>query len=163
MRSERKQQRQRGLTSWRLGKNRAEVLKDYFVARVTERSAERSTHAQPPTGDRPLILPHHNVRRGERLSYQGIYFAVERIGELAGISDLHPYQFRHSYATNLLLRGLDPSHAKRLTGHQSEKAFRRYTLRSEQEAAIPLGGLRYEDRCLLSGDWRGSSGVTSLR
>jgi len=40
------------------------------------------------------------------------------------------------YATNLLFQGLDPSHAKRLTGHQSEKAFRRYTLRSEQEAAI---------------------------
>jgi integrase/recombinase XerD len=33
-------------------------------------------------------------------------------------------------------QGLDPSHAKHLTGHQSEKAFRRYTLRSEQEAAI---------------------------
>ncbi|MBV9388150.1 MAG: hypothetical protein JOZ78_17145 [Chroococcidiopsidaceae cyanobacterium CP_BM_ER_R8_30] len=40
------------------------------------------------------------------------------------------------YATNLLLQGLDPSHAKRLTWHQSERAFRRYTLWSEQEAAI---------------------------
>ena len=76
------------------------------------------------------------MRRGERLSYHGIYFAVERIGELVGIPDLHPHQFRHSYATNLLLQGLDPIHAKRLIGHQSEKAFRRYTLRSEQEAAI---------------------------
>ena len=48
---------------------------------------------------------------------------------------LHPHSFRHTYATNLLLLGVDPSHARKLTGHQSEKAFRRYTLRSEQEAA----------------------------
>ena len=32
--------------------------------------------------------------------------------------------------------GVDPTHARKLTGHQSEKAFRRYTLRDEQEAAI---------------------------
>ncbi|MHC5827211.1 MAG: site-specific integrase, partial [Nostoc sp.] len=48
----------------------------------------------------------------------------------------HPHSFRHTYATDLLLLGVDPSHARKLTGHQSEKAFRRYTLRSEQEAAI---------------------------
>ncbi len=88
------------------------------------------------TSDRPLIISHHNSRKGERLSYHGIYFAVEKIGELADIPDLHPHQFRHTYATDLLLKGIDPSHARRLTGHTSEKAFRRYTLRSEQEAAI---------------------------
>ncbi|NJM74096.1 MAG: site-specific integrase [Scytonema sp. RU_4_4] len=84
----------------------------------------------------PLIVSHHNSCKGERLSYHGIYFAIDKIGELAGIPELHPHQFRHTYATELLLLGVDPTHAKRLTGHQSEKAFRRYTLRSEQEAAI---------------------------
>lgn len=84
----------------------------------------------------PLMISHHASYQGERLSYYGIYFAVEKIGELAGIEDLHPHQFRHTYATDLLLLGIDPSHARKLTGHQSEKAFRRYTLRSEQEAAI---------------------------
>ncbi|MGH1397458.1 MAG: tyrosine-type recombinase/integrase [Trichormus sp.] len=84
----------------------------------------------------PLMISHHASYKGERLSYHGIYFAVEKIGELAGIEDLHPHQFRHTYATELLLLGVDPSHARKLTGHQSEKAFRRYTLRSEQEAAI---------------------------
>lgn len=87
-------------------------------------------------GDRPLILSHHVVRRGERLSYHGIYFAVEKIGELAEIPDLHPHTFRHTYATELLLNGLDPTHARKLTGHKNELAFKRYTLRSEQEAAI---------------------------
>ncbi len=111
-----------------LRRESCEVVKDYLQWRESQ--------GEVLTGDRPLILSHHKVRRGERLSYHGIYFAVERIGKLAGIPELHPHSFRHSYATNLLLQGLDPSHAKRLTGHQSEKAFRRYTLRSEQAAAI---------------------------
>nr|WP_199755764.1 tyrosine-type recombinase/integrase [Chroococcidiopsis cubana] len=46
------------------------------------------------------------------------------------------HSFRHTYSTELLLMGVDPTHARKLTGHQSEKAFRRYTLRGEQEAAI---------------------------
>ena len=105
-----------------------EIIKDYLQW--------RSELGEVLTGSSPLLLSHHNVRYCERLSYHGIYFAVARIGKLAGIPELHPHSFRHSYATNLLRQGLDPSHAKRLTGHQSEKAFRRYTLRSEQEAAI---------------------------
>nr|WP_256364403.1 tyrosine-type recombinase/integrase [Nostoc piscinale] len=83
-----------------------------------------------------MRVSHHASYKGERLSYHGIYFAVEKIGELALIGDLHPHSFRHTYATELLLLGVDPSHTRKLTGHQSEKAFRRYTLRSEQEAAI---------------------------
>ncbi len=86
--------------------------------------------------DSPLLLSHHQGRRGERLSYHGLHFAIERIGELAELPELHPHQFRHTYATELLLQGVDPMHAKRLTGHRSEQAFKRYTLRSEQEAAI---------------------------
>ena len=86
--------------------------------------------------DSPLLLSHHQGRRGERLSYHGLHFAIERIGEMAELPELHPHQFRHTYATELLLQGVDPMHAKRLTGHRSEQAFKRYTLRSEQEAAI---------------------------
>ena len=97
--------------------------------------AWRSELGEEVTSCSPLIVSHHNSRIGQRLSYHGIYFAIEKIGELANLPDLHPHQFRHSYATDLLLKGLDPSHARRLTGHKGEKAFRRYTLRSE-EAAI---------------------------
>lgn len=70
------------------------------------------------------------------MSNGGIYFAIEKIGELAEIPQLHPHSFRHTYSTELLLMGVDQTHARKLTGHQSEKAFRRYTLRGEQEAAI---------------------------
>jgi integrase/recombinase XerD len=105
-----------------------QVLRQY----LTQREAQGETLAL----DRPLILSHHVTRQGERLSYHGIYFAIEKLGELAGIPDLHPHQFRHTYATELLRSGVDPMHARKLTGHKSDKAFKRYTLRSEQEAAI---------------------------
>ncbi|BAZ53953.1 phage integrase family protein [Nostoc sp. NIES-4103] len=84
----------------------------------------------------PLLISHHPSYQGERLSYHGIYFAIEKIGELAGIEDLHPHAFRHTYATDLILLGIDPTHARKLTGHRSDRAFRPYTLRGEQQAAI---------------------------
>ena len=94
------------------------------------------------TPESPLILSHHQGWEGEscapriRLSYHGIYFAVERIGELARLPDLHPHQFRHTGATELLRMGMDPAYARLLTGHTDERSFRRYTLAVEQEAAI---------------------------
>jgi integrase/recombinase XerD len=111
-----------------LKKQSRQALQQYLVWREEQ--------GEILTSDRPLILSHHVVRQGQRLSYHGIYFAVEKIGELAGIPDLHPHAFRHTYATELLLQGLDPTHARKLTGHKNELAFKRYTLRSQQEAAI---------------------------
>ena len=111
-----------------LRKESREILAEYLQLREQQGEVLNS--------DSPLMISHHASYKGERLSYHGIYFAVEKIGEIAHIEDLHPHSFRHTYATDLLLLGVDPSHARKLTGHQSEKAFRRYTLRSEQEAAI---------------------------
>lgn len=103
---------------------------------VQQYLAWRQEQGEILTSDRPLVLSHHVLRHGQRLSYHGIYFAIEKIGELAQIPQLHPHSFRHSFSTELLLQGIDPTHARRLTGHKSEQAFKRYTLRSEQEAAI---------------------------
>ncbi|MGB8698705.1 MAG: tyrosine-type recombinase/integrase, partial [Thermosynechococcaceae cyanobacterium] len=96
----------------------------------------RRSQGEALTPERPLILSHHAGWEGDRLSYHGVYFAVERIGELAGLPGLHPHQFRHTGATELLRMGMDPAHARRLTGHTDERSFRRYTLAVEQEAAI---------------------------
>ncbi len=96
----------------------------------------RRSEGEELSYDRPLLLSHHVTRRGERLTYHGVYFAVEKIGELAELKNLHPHLFRHTYLTELLLDEIDPSHARRLGGIESESVFRRYTLRAEQEAAI---------------------------
>jgi integrase/recombinase XerD len=96
----------------------------------------RRSQGETLTPESPLILSHHQGWEGDRLSYHGIYFAVERIGELAGLPELHPHQFRHTGATELLRMGMDPAHARLLTGHTDERSFRRYVLAVEQEAAI---------------------------
>jgi integrase/recombinase XerD len=96
----------------------------------------RRSQGEVLTSESPLILSHHQGWEGDRLSYHGIYFAVERIGELAGLPNLHPHQFRHTGATELLRMGMDPAHARLLTGHTDERSFRRYVLAVEQEAAI---------------------------
>jgi integrase/recombinase XerD len=96
----------------------------------------RRGQGETVTSDSPLILSHHQGWEGDRLSYHGIYFAVERIGELARLPELHPHQFRHTGATELLRMGMDPAHARLLTGHTDPRSFRRYVLAVEQEAAI---------------------------
>ncbi len=111
-----------------LRKESREVVTDYLQLR--EQQGEVLTSLNP------LMISHHASYKGERLRYHGIYFAIEKIGEIAGIEDLHPHAFRHTYATDLVLLGIDPTHARKLTGHRSDKAFRRYTLRGEQQAAI---------------------------
>ncbi|MCC2693449.1 site-specific integrase [Nodularia sp. LEGE 04288] len=103
---------------------------------VTEYLRSRQELGEQLNSLSPLMISHHASYQGQRLSYHGIYFAIEKIGEMAEVEGLHPHSFRHTYATDLLLLGIDPTHARKLTGHQSERAFRRYTLRSEQEAAI---------------------------
>lgn len=47
----------------------------------------------------------------------------------------HAHQFRHTYATNLVLEGMNPYHVMTLTRHNSVQSFRRYTKAADQQAA----------------------------
>ncbi|WP_317111299.1 tyrosine-type recombinase/integrase [Chroococcidiopsis sp. SAG 2025] len=71
-----------------LRKGSRDALKEYLLW--------RSEQGEEITSDRPLILSQHATRSCERLSDRGIYFAIEKIGELAEISQLHPHSFRHT-------------------------------------------------------------------
>jgi len=83
----------------------------------------------------PLFLSASRNNRGNRLTYQGLYNIVKEWGAAAGIPDLHPHQFRHSYATGLLLQGLDSLSAKTLTRHRSLASLERYAKRAKAVAA----------------------------
>ena len=85
--------------------------------------------------DSPLFLSQGRNKGGSRLGYQGIYYIVKELGELAGIADLTPHRLRHTYATNLLLKGMDSLHARTLTRHKSEASFQRYAKRAKAAAA----------------------------
>ncbi len=78
----------------------------------------------------PLLLSHSRSNAGERLGYGGIYKAVKDIAELAGVNNAFPHRGRHTMATNLVLRGIDPKLARQITRHQSEKSFGRYSKRA---------------------------------
>lgn len=47
----------------------------------------------------------------------------------------HAHQFRHTYATNLVLDGMNPYHVMTLTRHKSVQSFRRYTKAADSKAA----------------------------
>ena len=84
--------------------------------------------------DTPLFVSHSRRNNGEWLSYNGIRKVVELIEHKTGI-DLHAHQFRHTFATNLVLKGMNPYHVMTLTRHKSVQSFRRYTRAADQAAA----------------------------
>lgn len=59
---------------------------------------------------------------------------MERIKAETGI-DLNAHRFRHTFATDLVLKGMDTYHIMTLTRHKSMQSFRRYTKRADQIAA----------------------------
>jgi integrase/recombinase XerD len=83
----------------------------------------------------PLFVTQTANYRGERLKYKGIYRVIQKLGAIAGIANLTPHRLRHTFATNLLLWGMDSLHARTLTRHQSEVSFKRYAKRAMQAAA----------------------------
>jgi integrase/recombinase XerD len=88
------------------------------------------------TKHRPLFLSQSPVPgKGERLGYQGIYYTIRELGQIAGIANLTPHRLRHTYATKLLLKGIDSLHARTLTRHKSEANFKRYAKRALAAAA----------------------------
>jgi integrase/recombinase XerD len=83
----------------------------------------------------PLFLSESNNSKGDRLGYWGIYNVVKELGAIAGVKDAHPHQGRHTVATEMVSRGMDPLLARQITRHKSERSFERYSKRSLQKQA----------------------------
>lgn len=93
---------------------------------------QQQGHAIEPTS--PLFVSESRRNWGKRLSYDGIRKVVETIEKQTGLS-IHTHQFRHTFATNLVLQGMNPYHVMTLTRHRSTASFRRYTKAADQAAA----------------------------
>ncbi|MGB8698582.1 MAG: tyrosine-type recombinase/integrase [Thermosynechococcaceae cyanobacterium] len=87
------------------------------------------------TPESPLFLSESNNSRGKRLSYWGIYKVVKDLADIAGVSDSHPHRGRHTVATEMVSRGMDPLLARQITRHKSERSFERYSRRALQKQA----------------------------
>lgn len=84
----------------------------------------------PTDRDAPLFLSCSNNSKGKRLSYRGIYRMIEELAAIAGVEDCHPHRLRHTFATKLVMKGMDTMLARQLTRHKSESSFARYSKRA---------------------------------
>jgi site-specific recombinase XerD len=82
----------------------------------------------------PLFLSCSRRSRGSRLTYWGIRDVMDAIREATQI-DLNAHRFRHTFATDLALRGIDSQHGMTLTRHKSPQSYKIYTKRAQQLAA----------------------------
>lgn len=81
----------------------------------------------PVSPDAPLFISLSPRNRGDRLGYAGLYKEFKKLAELAGVDNAHPHRLRHTFATNLVLSGMDSAKARRLTRHRTEASFARYS------------------------------------
>lgn len=71
-------------------------------------------------------------RRG-RLTERGVDQAVRHRGQMAGMPNLRPHQFRHTFVQRYLLEGGDARDLLRLMGWRSRQLLSRYELGDRQE------------------------------
>jgi len=86
------------------------------------------------TPDSPLFISYSRRNGGQRLGYDGVRKLIDQIAKQTEIN-FHAHRFRHTFATNLVLKGMNPYHAMTLTRHRSVQNFRRYTKAADQAAA----------------------------
>lgn len=65
--------------------------------------------------------------RGNALSRQSAWAAIQDIADRAGIADISPHTFRHSFATHLLQGGADVRIVQEMLGHSSVTTTQIYT------------------------------------
>ncbi|MEB3295709.1 MAG: tyrosine-type recombinase/integrase, partial [Synechococcales bacterium] len=94
----------------------------------------RAAQGEMLTEESPLFTSHSNRNQGQRMGYHAIQKLMKAIAAKVGF-DFHAHQFRHTFATNLILNGMNPYHAMTLTRHKSPQTFRRYTLAADELAA----------------------------
>jgi integrase/recombinase XerD len=94
----------------------------------------RTDQGEIHTPTTPLFVSYSHQNRGDRLGYSGIRKLMDTLSIAVGFK-FHAHQFRHTYATNLMLKGMNPHHIMTLTRHKSPQNFRRYSRAAETLAA----------------------------
>lgn len=115
------------------------------------------------TADVPIFINYSRDPkvRGNRLSYDGIYLVIRQLGrmaldtaleqipaqpevtdvidlvgwEIVALADVHPHQLRHTFASNLVMGGIDAYLAMALTRHRSVSIFKRYSNKAREKQA----------------------------
>ncbi|HEY9620690.1 MAG TPA: tyrosine-type recombinase/integrase [Crinalium sp.] len=88
-----------------------------------------------PLPESPMFLAQDPKSAGKRLGYKGLHRMVKKLGKLAGMDDIKPHRFRHTFGTEVTRRGVDPLFGKELMGIKSDRVFQRYTKGVFKQAA----------------------------
>lgn len=88
-----------------------------------------------PVMESPMFLAQDPKSAGKRLGYKGLHRMVKKLGKLAGVEDINPHRFRHTFGTEVTRRGVDPLFGKELMGIKSDRVFQRYTKGVFKQAA----------------------------
>lgn len=70
-----------------------------------------------------------------RLTTSGITKVILTVGQLGGVPGLRPHRLRHTYATRLRQRGVDPAQVQALLGHAHHESTARYYRAGSAETA----------------------------
>ena len=123
----------------------------------------RKAQGETLAADAPVFVNYsRNPKvRGKRLSYDGVYLVVKQLGqmaidlvveqvpdqpgaievvdlvgwEIAALAEVYPHQLRHTFASNLVLNGMDAYLAMALTRHRSVSVFKRYSRKAREHQA----------------------------
>lgn len=90
-------------------------------------SKERTTYMTAVAAKYLLTYLHSRTDDREQLfvgqrglyTRQGILALTYRVGERAGVSDVHPHRFRRTFATDLSKRGMEVQEIQKLLGHSN--------------------------------------------
>jgi site-specific recombinase XerD len=67
------------------------------------------------------------------LTYWGMYQAIKRIGNKAGVGHCNPHRFRHGFGRRLSKNGCPTLVLQNLMGHASSETTRIYTFLDEED------------------------------
>jgi integrase/recombinase XerD len=106
------------------GKTCSKALFQYLMPRL----------GQPGKDNGPLFLNSLSIV-DRSLNRDSLYRLVQEIGARAGIKDVHPHRFRHTFAITYLRNGGDVITLQSLLGHSDLEMVKRYAQIAQSDCA----------------------------
>ncbi|RPH61993.1 MAG: recombinase [Chloroflexi bacterium] len=114
-----------------------------------ERSVPLNAAARKALQDWLNVRPQKETRfiwiavedESERLTPRSVQRVLKRLGQEAGIPDLHPHLARHTFARNLVDSGVGLEKVARLLGHSNLNTTRIYVTPSEHDLELAVDTL----------------------
>ncbi len=123
-----------------LGKGNKERL--VFVPRNAYQKVQ-AWHACLGRDTGPLFtrVRRHGVVSDARLTDQAVYFIIKERAAQAGLVECSPHDFRRTFATNMLDRGIDVLTVQYALGHSNLATTQRYDRSAERRLEEAMKGL----------------------